>query len=108
MGARLFTCLVNWTNSYVSATIWISILLGGGIQYLLLKKSKKKAARHSFAVIVALAVLVCEFICQAATGWDLFGWLIIYGIVLSLLIGAGAAYLIRFLLSRRKADFITE
>lgn len=99
-----FHFLLNWTNGYISMVIWVCVLIGAGIQYLLIKKCKSKTARLSLVIIAALAALACEFICQVVTGWNLFGWLIIYGLVIAILLGSIIVWVICFGRYKRKTE----
>jgi len=85
----------------VSVIAWVSLLLGVGIQLLILKKAKKKSSRWAFVVVLAILLIAAECACQIIIGWDLIVYLILYGAVLLMLVGAGLCTLIYTVRERR-------
>ena len=67
---------------------WITLLIGGGIQFVLHKKAKSRAGRWWFIVVSLIGMLICEAMCQIITGWDLLLPLFLYWFFLTLFLGA--------------------
>lgn len=99
-----FHTLINFNSPVVSAIAWASLLLGVGIQLLILKKAKKKASRWAFMVILSVLLVAAECACQIIIGWDLMLYLILYGAVLLMLVGAGICTLIFVMAGRKKGN----
>ena len=99
-----FHTLINFNSPVVSAIAWASLLLGAGTQLLILKKAKKKAIRWAFMVILAVLLVAAECACQIIIGWDLMLYLILYGAVLLMFVGAGLCAIVAMLLGRRKVS----
>jgi len=96
-----FHTLINFNSPVVSVIAWVSLLLGVGIQLLILKKAKKKSSRWAFVVVLAILLIAAECACQIIIGWDLIVYLILYGAVLLMLVGAGLCTLIYTVRERR-------
>lgn len=89
-----FHGMFDFSNPFLSVGIWLCLLLGAAVQFVLLLRCKSRRWRGSFAALLIALLVACEFACQAITGWDLLGWLIIYGGMLVMLLGAGICTLI--------------
>lgn len=79
----------------LGAFAWGSILVGFLLQYLLLKKVKQPYIRRIFPMLLLIGIVACEYLTRVTTGWDLFGILLVYGMVLCCALGAGAAWAVR-------------
>lgn len=104
MGNWFFHTLFNFASPVVSVIAWVSPLLGITIQMIALAKAKRKWARWLFVGILAVILIAAECACQIITGWDLILYLVIYGAVLLMLVGAGLGALIFIVRNRRKAN----
>ena len=81
---------------------WITLLIGGGIQFLLHKKAQSRAGRYWFVVLNCIGMLTCEIACQIITGWDLLLPLFLYWFFLTFFLGACICAFACSLLQRRK------
>lgn len=80
----------------ITIPLWICVITGFVIQYILLKKVKSYL-KWAFAFILVIAVITLEGLSHIITGWDLFGLLIIYGGVFALFIGVILSIIIYFI-----------
>lgn len=80
----------------ITIPLWICVIAGFAIQYILLKKVKSYF-KWAFAFILTIAVITLEGLSHIITGWDLFGLLIIYGGVFALFIGVILSIIIYFI-----------
>ena len=55
-------------------------------------------------VILAVLLVAAECACQIIIGWDLMLYLILYGAVLLMFVGAGLCAIVAMLLGRRKVS----
>lgn len=92
-----FHCLLDFSNVYFSTAVWTGILIGFGIQTVLLSKCRRIVTKYAVVGFTAIAAVVCDFACQGMIGWELMGGLLIYGAVLAIFIGASMACVARFL-----------
>ena len=83
-----FEAFWNWSNPILTILVYLSVLTGLIIQYLLLKKCQKKIFHWALIGLCAIGVLLSEYILIFITGWDSLGILISYGFVICILIGA--------------------
>ena len=82
----LIQALFNFANIWLTLVLWVCILIGGLIQYVLLKKCTSWA-KWVFAGVLGISAIICEVLSHIITGWDLLGVLIIYGGIFVTLIG---------------------
>lgn len=82
---------------------WGAVLIGGGIQYLVLCRAKRRWLHFLFPALLTAGMLAVMIAGQGVTGWDVFAFVIPWYGCFAMLIGTGIAALIRFLLLRRRA-----
>ena len=82
---------------------WITLLIGGGIQFLLQKKAKSRAGRWWFATVNLIGMLICEVACQIITGWDRLVPLFLYWLFFTFFFGALLCTLVFFCMQKNKA-----
>lgn len=97
-----FTALWNWSNPILTLLVYTCIAIGALLQFVLLKKCRKPAMRWSLLSICGIGIIISECACQVITGWDRLGFLIIYGFVICLMIGAGMTTAVLILRKRGK------
>ncbi|MBQ8599157.1 MAG: hypothetical protein IJ411_03475 [Oscillospiraceae bacterium] len=98
-----FQCFFSFEeNPWLFTAGWIVLLLGAGLETLLLKK--KKPWRLP-AVLLLLCVLG-EVLCQCITGIELLAALILYGLAIVLLMGAVMALILHALIHRRRGGTV--
>ncbi len=83
---------------------WGTVLLGGGIQYLILRLAKRRWLYAIFPILLAVGMLTVTIAGQGVTGWDVFAFVILWFGCFSLLCGTGAAFLLRFVVNRRRKN----
>ncbi len=88
-------------NPPLTVAFWLILLLGFGIQYLLLSKARRRLVRWSFIALLVPCMLAGEVSCQVITGWDLLGCIMLYFGVITLFIGALLATLLHRLRHRQ-------
>ena len=76
---------------------WLFMILGLIIQLRCLKKRKA----GWFMAILGIALLFSEIFCQIITGWDVLIFLVVYGLLLDMLIGAALGTVLHFLRKRK-------
>ncbi|MBQ6835800.1 MAG: hypothetical protein IJO47_01965 [Clostridia bacterium] len=85
----------------ITIPLWICVIAGFVIQYILLKKVKSYF-KWIFVFILGIAVITLEGLSHIITGWDLFGLLIIYGGVFAVSIGVILAIIVNYIKNKRK------
>lgn len=73
---------------------WAAVVLGGLIQWMLLKKAKCTGTKWVFAGLLLFGLLAGETGYQTIIGWDQLLPLFGYWICLMLLLGSGAAWVL--------------
>ena len=89
-----FSAFIIWTNFGLTAAIYVGVALSFTLQYLLLKKCRRAAARYWTYVLDLIAILACEIWWHLSSGWDRLAVDIIYGFFVCLLIGHLSALII--------------
>lgn len=89
------------TQPYLFFGFWIAFFLAFGIQWLLLKKCKRRGGQRSFAGFTLAGLVVSEVLCQVITGWDLIACWVLYALFLTFALGIGLASLLHFLCSKK-------
>ena len=82
-----FTAFINWSNWWLSALIYACAAGGFALQYFLLKKCRRAAARYWTDLLDAVGILFSEAWWHTVTGWDRLAVDIVYGFFVCLLIG---------------------
>ena len=90
-----FHVLFEFGDPRLSALMWGNLLSGFLIQYLVLKKCRRKWAAWVFPGLAAAGLVVMEILCQVTTGWDLLVYLVVYAIFVLLLAGGILAAIVR-------------
>ena len=88
MEVGFFDAFWNWGNVYLTAAVYLCVLIGCGIQYLLLKKCQTSSLRWMLVGLCAFGVLFLEYTLYFINGWESLGLLLLYGGVLCVLLGA--------------------
>ena len=86
-----FTAFINWSSLWLSTLIYACVAGGFALQYLLLKKCHRAAARYWTYLLDAIGILFSEAWWHTMTGWDRLAVDFIYGFFVCLLIGHLAA-----------------
>lgn len=79
---------------------WGAVLLGGGIEYLILRFAERQWLYFLLPALLTAGMLACMITGQGVTGWDVFAFIIPWYGCFALLFGCGIAALLRFLLRR--------
>ena len=101
-----FSALFGFGSGTASIIAWLCVLFGAGLQFILLKKSKRPETRASFALVLAILLIVFELISRFMKGsfsddiMQKFSFL--YGYVVCAILGAGICALIWWLKNRGK------
>ena len=90
----LITVFWNFSTPFLSIMVYVCLLLGIVVQFLLLKKSRRRFLRKFLFVICAAGLLTCECIWHAIIGWDRFLVDCVYLLFVALLLGAVIAAVI--------------
>lgn len=98
-----FTILFAVWEPMLFFSFWGAVLLGGGIEYLILRFTKKRWLCFLLPSLLAAGILACMIAGQGVTGWDVFAFIIPWFGCFALLFGCGIAAFLRYLL-RRQAD----
>ncbi len=96
-----FGAFIDLSNLYLTIPMYLLVLIGFGVQSLLLKCCRAGWRRWTFAAALLAGAAAGEIACAVITGWDLLGVLILYGFVLCLAIGALAAVARHWIKARR-------
>lgn len=91
-------------NPPLTIAFWLTLLLGFGIQYLLLSKARRRWLRRSFIALLVPCLLLGELSCQVITGWDLLVCIVLYFGVITLFTGALLATLLHRLRAPRRGQ----
>lgn len=70
---------------------WAALLIAFAVQLLLLKTCRRFWSKWSFLILSLAGALLGEILCQVITGWDKLAALLLYGLFLAFLLGAGLA-----------------
>lgn len=83
-----FEAFYNFSNWILSLLIYTFMFAGFGIQFLLMRKSPNSNLKWVFLVFLTVDAIIFEILYQVMSGWDLFAILILYGLMLSCMMGA--------------------
>ena len=97
-----FEAFCNWSNPTLTLLIYLCVLIGAVVQYLLLKKCQKRVFRFGLIGLCAIYILVSEYAMIFITGWDRFGIIVLYGFVICILIGAVFMTIIQWIKNRNQ------
>ena len=97
-----FEAFCNWSNPTLTLLIYLCVLIGAVVQYLLLKKCQKRVFRFGLIGLCAIYILVSEYAMIFITGWDRFGIIVQYGFVICILIGAVFMTIIQWIKNRNQ------
>ncbi len=93
-----FHCLLPWMgNLWICFPGWLSILLGAGLQLFFLRKGKS----WTFLLFALLLCIVGELACHVIIGIAQLLALILYGLSITMLIGAVFSTILYILWKRR-------
>ena len=95
-----FEAFWNWSNPVLTLLIYLCVLIGAAVQYLLLKKCQKPVLRWALIGLCVLGILVCEYAMIFITGWDRLGITILYGFVICILLGAVIMTIVQWIKNR--------
>ena len=90
-----FQLFWNFSNLPLSLGVWFFAIVGFTVQWLLIKKTKGRRWLI-LAGILAVGSFGCELAVQMVTGYDRLIPMLLYGVILSLSIGAAVAFGICF------------
>ena len=82
-----FTAWIIPSNFGLTAAIYVGVAISFALQYLLLQKCRRAAARYWTYFLDAVGILLCEILWHTVTGWDRLAVDIVYGFFVCLLIG---------------------
>ena len=97
-----FEAFWNWSNPALTLLIYLCVLIGAVVQYLLLKKCKNRFFRFVLIGLCAIYTLISEYAMIFITGWDRFGIIVQYGFVICILIGAVFMTIIQWIKNRNQ------
>ena len=97
-----FEAFWNWSNPVLTLLIYLCVLIGAVLQYLLLKKCQMKIFRFGLIGLCVIGILVSEYALIFITGWDSLGLLILYGFVICILLGAVLMTIIQWIKNRKQ------
>ncbi len=95
-----FEAFWNWSNVYLTILMYLSVLLGAAVQYLLCRKCQRPFFRWSLIVLCLIGILISEYALIFITGWGSFSILLIYGFILCILLGAVLMKIIHWMKNR--------
>jgi len=78
----------NWSNPILTLLIYLCVILGAAVQYILLKKCQKPVFRWAVIGLCTAGILISESALIFITGWDRLGIHFLYGFTLCILLGA--------------------
>ena len=97
-----FEAFWNWSNPALTLLIYLCVLIGAVVQYLLLKKCQKRVFRFVLIGLCAIYTLISEYAMIFITGGDRFGIIVLYGFVICILIGAVFMTIIQWIKNRNQ------
>lgn len=83
-----FTAFWNCSVPILTILMYLCVVAGFTIQFILQKKYCKSAICWSAIILCILGIIISECVWQSITGWNRFGVDIIYGLNVCLLLGA--------------------
>lgn len=86
--AGFFEAFCNWSSVPLTIGIYLCILLGAVVQYVLCKKCTRWSSRGALVWFCLLGLLAGEYAGKFITGWDLLFIYIAYGFGFCILLGA--------------------
>ena len=95
-----FEAFWNWSNPALTLLIYLCVLIGAAVQYILIKKCQKPIFRWALIGLCAAGILVSEYALIFITGWDSLGILILYGFIICILLGAVLMTIIQWIKNR--------
>ena len=97
-----FEAFCNWSNPTLTLLIYLCVLIGAVVQYLLLKKCQKRVFRFGLIGLCAIYILVSEYAMNFITGWDRFGIIVLYWFVICILLGTVIITIIQWIKNRKQ------
>ena len=97
-----FEAFWNWGNIYLTVGIYLCVLLGAAVQYLLCRKCQRRSSRGALVWFCLIGILVSEYSLLFITGWDQLVIHILYGFDFCILLGAVLMLIIQAVRNRRK------
>lgn len=97
-----FTAFWNWSNPILTALVYSFVIVGAILQIILQRKCRKSKTKWLQIAICGVAIVICECLWHAITGWDRLAIDIIYGLAICLLLGAIIATVTSFFMKGKK------
>lgn len=89
-----FTCFLDWSNFYLTIPMYICLVFGFVIQFMLFRKSKKIIWRWFLICLCGIGIIISEITWHILSGWDKLAAAIICGGIICILLGAILAVII--------------
>lgn len=87
-----FTVFWDWSSPILTGIFYLGVIIGVFLQILLRKKFKnptiKWLIRGFCGFCITISVVICECLWHNITGWDRLGVIVVYGFVISIILGA--------------------
>ena len=96
-----FEAFWNWGNIYLTVGIYLCVLLGVAVQYLLCRKCQRRSSRGALVWVCLIGILVSEYSLLFITGWDQLLIHILYGFDICILLGAVLMLIIQAVRNRK-------
>jgi len=96
-----FLHVLFYPSSFLCYVGWAAVLLGGLIQWFLLKRTKHIWTKWALPGLLLAGLLAGEIGCQVITGWDRLLPMLGYWLCLLLLLGCGIAWGFHYFLKKR-------
>lgn len=92
LGTGFFSVFWDWDSPILTGIFYLGVIIGVFIQIFLQKKFRnptiKWLTRGFCGFCIAIAVIICECWWHNTTGWDKLGVIVVYGFVISIILGA--------------------
>ena len=83
-----FEAFWNWGNIYLTIGIYLCVLIGAAVQYLICRKCKRWSSRGALIWFCLIGILASEYSLLFITGWDRLLIHLAYGFDICILLGA--------------------